>query len=169
MKIQTSLIHLVVMASVVIFVLYLGFMTEYYVLFYEGTDEMYELYLKLQLFNKGAFDVALQIVLMTAILMTFQFAKYRPGLLGLIYVFCMTIYTILRSLPLVEELIRFKEEYLAFDFTVMEDYRVSTLAFDIGSIIHYVQVGLLVVLCIVAVMTFIQRRKDGHPLIRKFI
>ena len=144
-------------------------MTQYYVLFYDGTDEMYEFYLQLQVFNKAAFNIALQIALMTAILMTFQLNKYRPGLLGLIYTVGMTIYISLSSLPLLDDISKHKDDYLAFDFTSMDDYTVSTLAFDIGSIIHYVQVGLLTALCIVAIITFVQRLREGHPIIRNFI
>lgn len=169
MKIQSSLVYSVITVSVLIFVLYLGFMTEYYVLFYDGTDEMYEFYLQLQVFNKAAFNVALQIAMLTAILMTFQLAKYRPGLLGVIFAFGMTIYISLSSIPLVADLTRHKQDYLAFDFTSMDDYIVSTLAFDIGLIIHYVQIGVLIALCIVIIITFMQRLKDGHPMIRKFI
>lgn len=169
MKIQAGLVYSVVTVSVLIFVLYLGFMTQYYVLFYEGTDAMYEHYLQLQVFNKEAFNVALQIALLTAILMTFQLSKYRPGLLGAIYVPIMTIYISLSSIPLVNDLAIYKNDYLAFDYTSMDDYTVSTLAFDIGSIIHYVQLGLLVTLCIVAIISFVQRLRDGHPIIRNFI
>lgn len=169
MKIQSGLVYSVITVSVLIFVLYLGFMTEYYVLFYDGTDAMYEFYLQLQVFNKDAFAIALQIVLMAVILMTFQLAKYRSGLLGVIYVLGMTIYLAVSSIPLVDELAKYKSDYLTYDFTSMEDYTVSTLAFDIGLIIHYTQVGILIALCIVAAITFVQRLREGHPMIRKFV
>jgi len=169
MKIQSGLVYSVVTLSVLIFILYLGFMTQYYSLFYEGTDELYEFYLQLQVFNKEAFVIALQIVLMTAILMTFQFSKLRPGLLGMIFVTGMTIYISLSSVRLLDDLAIYKQEFLASDFTSMEDYIPSTLAFDIGLTAHYVQVALLIALCIVAAITFARRLRDGHPLIRNFI
>lgn len=169
MKIQAGLVYSVVTVSALIFVLYLGFMTQYYVLFYDGTDELYELYKQLQVFNKEAFTVALHIVLLAVILMSFQLSKYRPGLLGVIYVPVMTIYISLSSFPLLDDLSKYKGGYLASDFTSMEEYIPSTLAFDIGLIIHYVQVSLLISLCIVAVITFVQRVREGHPIIRKFI
>lgn len=169
LKIQAGLVYSVITVSALIFVLYLGFMTHYYVLFYDGTDELYELYKLLQIFNKEAFTIALQIVLLAVILMSFQLPKYRPGLLGVIYVPIMTIYISLNSLPLLDDLSKFKYDYLASDFTTMDEYMPSTLAFDIGLIIHYAQVGLLIALCIVAVITFVQRLREGHPIIRKFI
>ena len=56
MRIQAGLVYAVATLSVSIFVLYLGFMTHYYALFYDGTDEMYEFYKLLQVFNKDAFE-----------------------------------------------------------------------------------------------------------------
>ncbi|GAB5493174.1 MAG: hypothetical protein Phog2KO_33890 [Phototrophicaceae bacterium] len=144
-------------------------MTEYYVLFFDGTDAMYEFYLELQVFNKYAFNIALQIMLLTVILMTFQLSKYRPGLLGVLFSLGMTIYISVSSIPLINDLVRYKRDYLAYDFTSMDDYTVSTLAFDIGLITHYLQMGVLIALCIVAIITFVQRLREGHPMIRKFI
>ena len=69
MKIQAGLVYSVATVSALIFVLYLGFMTQYYVLFYDGTDELYEFYKQLQIFNKEAFIIALRIVVLTLILM----------------------------------------------------------------------------------------------------
>lgn len=169
MKIQSALVYSVIAVSVSIFVLYLGFMTEYYVLFYDGTDELYEFYLQLQVFNKSAFDVALQIMLLVVILITFQLSKYRPGLLGVIYAFIMTIYISLNSIPLLNDLSQYKRDYLAYDFSSMDEYTPSTLVFDIGVIIHYVEIGVLIALCIVAIIAFVQRLREGHPMVRKFI
>ncbi len=169
MKIQAGLVYSVGTVSALIFVLYLGFMTQYYVLFYDGTDELYEFYRQLQVFNKEAFIIALQIVVLTLILMTFELHKYRPGLLGVIYVLGMTIYISLISFRLLDVLPKYRRDYLASDFTSMEGYTPSTLAFDIGLIFHYVQVGLLIAFCIVVVITFVQRLREGNPIIRKFI
>lgn len=169
MKIQAGLVYSVVTVSVLIFVLYLGFMTQYYDLFIYGTDELYEFYRQLQVFNKEAFSIALQIVLLAVILMTFQLSKHRPGLLGMIYVPVITIYISLSSLPLLDDLSKYRHDFLASDFTTMDEYTPSTLAFDIGLIIHYAQAGLLIALCIVATITFAQRLREGNPIIRKFI
>jgi hypothetical protein len=166
MKVQSGLVYAVGIAAVLIFVLYLGFMTHYYVLFYDGTDEMYEFYIQLQVVNKDAFDIALQIVVLTVILLAFELHKYRPGLLGMIFVLGMTVYLSLTTFPLFDVLSRYKNEYLAFDFTSMDEYAPSTLAFDIGLIFHYAQIGLLIALCVVAGITFVQRLQEGNPLIR---
>ena len=169
MKVQSSLVYSVGILSLLIFVLYLGFMTEYYVLFYDGTDELYEFYKQLQVFNKDAFNIALQIMILTVILMTFELHKYRPGLLGVIYVLGMSIYISLSSLHLLDVLIKNRRDYLEFDFTTMKNYTPSVLAFDFGLIFHYSQLGLLIAFSIIVVITFVQRLRDGNPLIRNFI
>lgn len=169
MRIQTGLVYAVGLASTLIFVLYLGFMTDYFVLFYDGTDEMYEFYKQLQIFNKDAFIIALRIMVLTVILMTFELQKYRPGLFGLVYLLGMTTYITLNSFPLLDDLPKYKSDYLAFDFTVLRDYSPSTFAFDIGIIFHYVHIVLLIALCIVAVATFVQRLREGHSIIRNIL
>jgi hypothetical protein len=169
MKIQTGLVYSIGTVSALIFALYLGFMTQYYVLFYDGTDELYEFYKQLQVFNKDAFVIALRIMVLTLILMTFELHKYRPGLLGVIFALGMTIYISLSSFPLLNDLPKYRRDYLAYDFTSMDEYTPSTLAFDFGLIFHYAQVGLLIVLCVVVVITFVQRVKEGNPIVRKFI
>ena len=167
MRIQAGLVYAVATLSVSIFVLYLGFMTHYYALFYDGTDEMYEFYKLLQVFNKDAFEIALRIAVLTLILMAFEFHKYRPGLLGMLYVLGMTIYISRESFHLLDVLPGYRRDYLAFDYSSMEDYTPSAFAFDIGLIIHYAQVGLLIAFCVVAAITFVQRLREGNPIVRK--
>ena len=45
---QSKLVYGVEIVCVALFVLYLGFMTHYYILFYDGTTEMFEFFKKLQ-------------------------------------------------------------------------------------------------------------------------
>ena len=59
MKAQRILVYAIEIVIIALFVLYLGFMTQYYVLFYDGTFEMFEYYKQLQVFNKEAFNLAI--------------------------------------------------------------------------------------------------------------
>ena len=47
-RIQATLVYAIVALVVALFVVYLGFMTRYYVLFFDGTFEMFEYYKQLQ-------------------------------------------------------------------------------------------------------------------------
>ena len=82
MKIQTSLVYSVATVSVLIFILYLGFMTQYYDLFIYGTDELYEFYLQLQVFNKEAFAIALQIHAIGGDIDDFPIIQTTSGTIG---------------------------------------------------------------------------------------
>lgn len=169
MKVQSILVYAIGTISVALFVLYLGFMTHYYVLFYDGTFEMFEYYKQLQVFNKEAFSLALQFVLFAVILLAYELQKNRPGLVGLAYVFIMTGFVSLNSIALINVIPKYKRGYLALDFSSMEDYVPSTFVFDAGLVLHYILIGLLVTFTIFAIITFAQRLKDGNPLIRKLI
>lgn len=169
MKVQRILVYAVELVIVGLFVLYLGFMTHYYALFYDGTFEMFEYYKQLQVFNKEAFSLALQFVLLAVILLAYELQKNKPGLVGLAYVFVMAGYVSMKSLALINVIPKYKRGYQALDFSSMEDYVPSTFVFDTGLLLHYILIGLLVIFTIFTVITFIQRLKDGNPLIRKLI
>ena len=51
-RIQATLVYAIVALVVALFLVYLGFMTRDYVLFFDGTFEMFEYYKQLQVFNK---------------------------------------------------------------------------------------------------------------------
>ncbi len=167
MRIQAFLIFAVIATVIAIFILYLGFMTQYYVLFYDGTFEMFEYYKQLQVFNKEAFNIALIFLVFAALLSTFRLQSYRPGLAGLILVIITTIYLSMRSLSLISVLPKYKNNYLKLEFAELEDYTPTTFVFDAGVYLHYLLIGLLVLLTIVACITFFQRLKEGNPLIRR--
>ena len=170
MKAQRILVYAVEIVIVALFVLYLGFMTQYYALFYDGTLEMFEYYKKLQVFNKEAFNLAIQFVVLGLVLLAFELHRNRrPGLVGLAYVLIMTWFVSMNSILLIRVIPKYKGGYLALDFSSMEDYVPSTFAFDAGLILHYMLIGLLIIFTLVAISTFVQRLKEGHPIVRKLL
>ena len=169
MKAQRILVYAVEIVIIALFVLYLGFMTQYYALFYDGTFEMFEYYKQLQIFNKEAFNLALQFVVFALVLFAYELQKNKAGLVGLIYVLFMTWFVSMNSILLIRVIPKYKRDYLALDFTSMEDYVPSTFVFDAGVILHYILIGLLIIFAVVVVSTFIQRLKEGHPIVRKLV
>lgn len=167
LRIQAILVYAIIALVVALFVLYLGFMTQYYVLFFDGTLEMFDFYKQLQVFNKEAFNISLLFIVMVGLLSAFGLAKYRPGLAGLIVAIGTTVVVTLRSFALLSVLPIYKRGYLALDFTEMEDYSPTTFVFDAAVLLHYLLIGLFVLLTIVAITTFVQRLREGYPLIRK--
>ncbi len=169
MKAQSILVYAVETVILALFVLYLGFMTQYYVLFYDGTAEMFDYYKKLQVFNKEAFNLAIIFVVLALVLLMFELHKYRPGLFGLLFVLGTTVYISLNSITVLRIIPKYKQSYLALDFSPMADYAPSTFAFDAGLVLHSILIVLLAGFTVVAILTFSQRLKDGNPLVRKLI
>ena len=169
MNAQSKLVYGVEIVCVALFVLYLGFMTHYYVLFYDGTAEMFEVYKNLQVFNKEAFNLAIIFVVLAFALLVFELHKYRPGLIGLAFVLGTTAYVSLRSISLINVIPKYKRGYLALDFSTLDDYVPSTFVFDAGLVLHSILIGLLTIFTIVAILTFMQRLKEGNPIIRRLI
>lgn len=166
-RIQAALVYAIIALVVALFVLYLGFMTRYFVLFFDGTFEMFEYYKQLQVFNKEAFNIALLFIVMAGLLSVFGLNKYRPGLAGLIVAIGTTIFVVLRSLALLNVIPLYKRGYLALDFAELEDYTPTTFVFDAAVWLHYLLIGVFVLLTIVAIISFTQRLREGYPLIRK--
>ena len=166
-RIQAALFYAIVALVVVTFVLYLGFMTQYYVLFYDGTFEMFEYYKQLQVFNKEAFNIALLFIVMAGLLSVFGLSKYRPGLASLAVALGTGIFVTLRSLALLAVIPLYKRGYLALELAELEDYTPTTFAFDAAVLVHYLLITAFALLAIVAIVSFVQRLREGHPLIRK--
>lgn len=166
-RIQAILVYAIVAMAVALFVTYLGFMTHYYVLFYDGTFEMFEYYKLLQVFNKEAFSIALMILVMVGLLFVFGLPKYRPGLAGLVIAIGTTVFVAIRSLALLAVIPVYKQAYLALDFVALEEYTPSTFVFDTAVLLHYFLIGTFGLLTLVALMSFVQRLREGHPIIRK--
>ncbi len=167
MKAQTTLVYAVEIICIALFVLYLGFMTHYYILFYDGTFEMFEYYKQLQVFNKEAFNLAIQFIVLVMLLFLFDLHKIRPGLFGIIVALSVSVYVSLSSISLINVIPKYKRGYLALDFVELENYNPSTFVFDASIVLHYVLIGVLAIMSIIAILTFIQRLKEGKPIIRK--
>jgi hypothetical protein len=169
MKVQALLVYSVEIVTTALFVLYLGFMTQYYVLFYDGTAATFEYYKQLQVFNKEAFNLAIQFMVFALLLLAFELQRNRPGLVGLLFVFVMSGMVSWNSLLLIRVLPKYKRGYLALDFSTMKEYVPSTFVFGAGLALQYLLIGLVIVLSIVAILTFAQRLREGNPLVRRLI
>lgn len=167
LKLQSVLVYAIGAVCLALAVVYLGFMTHFYVLFYDGTMEMFEFYKQLQVFNKEAFNLALMFLGLVIVLFAFALHRFRPGLFGLLVVFGTAVFMGSRSMALLNVLPKYRQAYLSLDFSSMEDYVPSTFVFDAAFMLHWALIGLLVVFAIVSVVTFVQRLREGNPLVRR--
>jgi len=79
----------------------------------------------------------------------------------------VTVYVSLNSFLMINVLPKYKRMYLLLDFSSMEEYNPSTFVFDAGLVLHYILIGSLIILSIISLVTFLQRIKEGYPLVRK--
>ena len=167
-RVQAALVYAIIAFVVALFIVYLGFMTRYYVLFFDGTFEMFEYYKQLQVFNKEAFNITLLFIAVVGLLYAFGLARYRPGLASLAVAIGTTVFITTRSLALLNVIPIYKSSYLALDFAELDDYTPTTFMFDAATLLHYLLIGAFILLTLVAIAAFIQRIREGNPLIRKF-
>lgn len=107
-KLQKLLVYLMIAASVVLFVIGLGFMTNFYPLFYNGTSDMYDYFKRLQILNKAEFNMAVVMVVMTVLMLGFDLNKPKNGWIGLIYSAAIAVYVWLNSLSLLRAIPYYK-------------------------------------------------------------
>lgn len=169
LKSQSLLVYAIGVVSVVLFVIYLGFMTSYYILFFDGTFEMFEYYELLQVFNKEAFNIAVIFVALVVVLFAFELHKVRPGLFSLLVGLGVGAFMVTRSLTLLNVIPKYKNAYLKMDFSPLENYDPTTFVFDAAFAMHWVLIALLVIFAVVAVVAFVQRLREGKPLVRRLI
>lgn len=169
LKAQSIVVYAIEVLCLALFVLFLGFMTNFYALFYDGTLEMFEFYKKLQVFNKEAFNLALLFIVFALALLVFRLHKYRPGLFGLVLALITTVFVAMNSFFLLQVVPLYKAGYLALDFSSMEDYVPSTFVFDASMVLLSTLIVILVIFAIIAILAFVQRIREGNPVIRRLI
>ncbi len=152
-------VYIFMATAVALAVLGLGFMTAYYQLFYDGTSEMYDFYKSIQLFNKALFNGAIVIVVMSVVLVAFDLNKGQSGPFGIIYATVVTIYTIMTSMVIFRAVPYYRNIYTGFDFSVVEGYKPSTLAFDLSIVLFVIAIAAIVVVLGSAIAQYLKSRK----------
>lgn len=155
--VQKSLVYSFIVIAVLLFVVGLGFMTNYYVLFYNGTNEMYEFYNSLQVLNKAIFDGAVMLVILGVLYLGFDINKEINGWIGAAYVAGVTIYTVMTARIIMRAVPHYKGIYNEFDFTVIEDYIPSTYVFDMALILYILALVVASLISVIVVVRLVQR------------
>lgn len=143
--------------AITYFVSALGFMTNFYQLFYNGTSEMYEYYKSLQVFNHVMFNIALVIVVMSILLLWFDVHKEKPTYSGLIYTGVMTVYALLNIPRIIRAVPYYQDIYTRFDYSQMNDYEPSILAFRISNIMSIAVLAGITLLFIIVIYRIIRK------------
>lgn len=130
--IQKTMAFSAIIMAILIFIASLGFMTNMHVLLFDGTNEMYQYYKSVQVLNKSMFSIAIMYVIYGFLLLMFDLTKKKAGFFGTLYVITGTVITVLKSFTMFRYIPYFKNNYVAFDFSTLENYQQSAWQFDLA-------------------------------------
>ena len=141
-------------------VLGLGFTTNIYPLFYNGTSEMYEFYKNVQILNKAMFNTAVVLVVLSFLMIGFDLNKKQHGLFGTIYAVIVAGYTVMNTSAILQSIPYFSGIYHAFDFTEVQDYTPSYWVFGFAQFMFTLVTVVAVVIALLAIFRFVTTRKN---------
>lgn len=160
LEIQKKVCYLLITAAIILFVLSLGFMTNFYQLFYNGTTEMLSYYKQLQYLNKAIFNASVIFIVISLLLIPFDINKKSSGKFGLMYVTGIVLYILITSLTLLSSIPYYRQKYLVFDFSNIQGYNPSTFAFSMASLILIILTIFSVILLITVIINFIKGKRE---------
>lgn len=160
LRIQKNLCYSLIAMAIILFVLSLGFMTNFYQLFYNGTTEMLSFYKELQFLNKAIFNASVIFIIVSFLLIPFDINKKTAGKFGLVYVVGITLYILMTSVTLLSAIPYYRDKYLVFDFSLMKNYNPSTLAFNLASMFLIILSIIALALIITVIIYYIKSKKE---------
>lgn len=153
---QKGLVYSFIAVTVLLSIAGLGFMTNYYKLFFDGTPEMYDFYKGVQVFNRVLFKASIVFVVMAFLMIAFDLNKEKNGVIGVIYTLVVTYYVISTSGVILRAIPYYQNIYESFDFSVVNDYQPSSLAFTASRYFTYGAIAIIIPLAAIVVIRFIQ-------------
>ncbi|MDF2473146.1 MAG: hypothetical protein K0R21_928 [Anaerocolumna sp.] len=138
-------VYILMFAAILYFVYALSFMTPFYRLFYDGDSAMFELYKNLQLLNQFIFNVALTTLILTILLLLMEVDKKVSNVFRLLFLIGFFIYQVNNLSVYIGSVPYYESSYLSLDFSILENYTVSTVMFSLSYVFN---IGILVTLLI---------------------
>lgn len=156
---------LLALITILLFILSLGFITPYYQLFFEGTSEMYELYLRLQDFNDFLFESALVIILFVVFSIPFDIHKKKTGILNISFLAIMLAYVSYVMSVLLQVVPFYTQQYLSLDLSTLTNYTPTTLPLTMS----YVLIGLIIAVTAGLLFSTVGRFVKNRNLVREAV
>lgn len=147
-NLQVILSYSLIVVSVIMLIFSLGFMTNFYRLFVDGTSEMYEYYKDLQMLNNAIFNATIICLVLSLGLIAFDVTKKKVGISGSIYSVIVATVVALNAPNVLRVASYFEELYAAMDFSALEEYTTSMFPFAFSKII-------IIVAAVLAILTAI--------------
>lgn len=154
------LVYVFIAVAIGLGVVALGFMTNYYELFYNGTSEMYEFYKSVQALNKAVFNGAIAIIVMAFFMIGFDLNKKKHGPIGTVYSIVVAAYTMMTGMVIMRAVPYYRAIYTAFDFAEVENYTPTTLPLTLSQTFYGLAMGLSVLIALLAVLRYVQTLKN---------
>lgn len=161
MRIQKTTTYLLIITAAINMVFALGFMTNFYQLFYDGNSEMYEFYQQIQTLNNVVFQTALIGIVLAILHLPFDFNKKVVSAMGVVLTSATTIVNIMNVMVVLNTNAYFLKAYNNIDFSSLEGYTVSTLPFVMTQVLFVSSVVFSVIITVTSVWNFIQNRKQA--------
>ncbi len=146
-------VYILFFIAVLYFIYSLCFMTNFYRFFYDGNTAMLEFYEELQLLNKYVFKTALTILILAVFTLFLEIDKKKVSMFHCIYLIGFFVYEINDFSIFIGTIPYYKDKYLSLDFSILENYNVSTLMFSLNYILN---IGILISL-LLTIILFINR------------
>ncbi len=160
-------VYVYIALAVSLVVLGLGFTTNFYPLFYNGTPDMYQFYKDVQVLNKAMFNGALVFVILGVLMMGFDLNKHKHGLIGMIYTLLAAAYTVNTGLVILRNVPYYSSLYHSFDFSAVENYVPSYWIFTLTQVAFAVTMAISAIIAVLAVIRYFTTLKDKEASINE--
>ncbi len=157
-------VYILIAVAILYFIYSLGFMTNFYRLFYDGDSAMFEVYKELQLLNAFIFENALITLILSIVGFAFELNKKKCSVLNVIYVAGFLIYEISNLSTILGAIPYYINKYSKLNFTLIRNYNSSTVMF---TLCYVFSIGILLILAIIAVSLIIRIMKQKRERYRE--
>ena len=141
-------VHLLLGAAVPYFIYSLGFMTNFYRMFYDGDGAMLEFLTELQLLNRFIFENALITLILAVAAFGLEIHSLKTGVINSFFLIGFIVYETDCLMNFMGAIPYYAGEYAALDFSILDNYNSSPFmfylcyAFSLGILILLLATGL---------------------------
>jgi len=155
-------VNILLVIAILYFIYSLGFMTNFYRLFYDGNQEMYDAFKELQLLNRFIFEHAIVTLLLSILGIVLGLHKKSVSLFHTIYLIGFLIYEISSMSTVLGAIPYYTNEYLNLDFSLLTDYVQTPFVFTLSYVFSCSIVLLLVVIIMKYFMVLFKHIKSNQ-------
>lgn len=161
LRIQIALSYTFIAVAAVFSVYSLGFMTDFFILFMDGNDAMYNFYKELQILNNALFQTGVTALIMALFLKGFDLTRQKAGFFGTLYTLAILVVLGINARTIFSLNRYFNAEYAGIDFSALDGYVKSLFPFRLGMSLFILLIGISIALFFTAAVNYLLDRKKG--------